>query len=150
MPMFACLFHIKEQLTHSLSYTSEGKHSLYFADLSLSPSFIPPFLSEPRKGALIHSPRNKPGGLRTTHRAVQGALPDSLSFPPAAFPLSLPLTVLYGHSFSIIPSSSLMFPHFTSSQPRQRGRAKVLCLLLRVSISPPAACSAPVCLNVLM
>lgn len=67
-----------------------------------------PFLSEPRKGALIHSPRNKPGGPQTTHRAVQGSLPDSLSFSPA-FPLSftsLVPTFLNNHSFAIIPSSS--------------------------------------------
>lgn len=42
MPVFACLFHIKELLSHSVSYTSKGKHSLYCADFSLSPHFIFP------------------------------------------------------------------------------------------------------------
>lgn len=42
MPVFVCLFQIKEQFTCSLPYTGKGKHSLYCADLSLSTYFTPP------------------------------------------------------------------------------------------------------------
>ena len=77
MPVFACLFPIKELHTHPFFNTSKGKHSLYFADFSFRLLLFSPFLCEPRKGALIHSPRNKPGGLQTTHRAAQGSLSNS-------------------------------------------------------------------------
>lgn len=105
MPVFVCLFHIKEQLTRPLSYTSKGKHSLYCADSSLSPSFIllPPFLSEPGE-AHTHS-HTHPG----TSLEVSGPHTQSSDFSLSSSFLSFLLT------FSLIPTVfrwSLSLYHF--------------------------------------
>lgn len=65
MPVFACLFHIKEKFTHSCSYTSKGKHSLLLCRRLLLFFLAPSSLSPGR----TQSARNKLGGLQTTHRA---------------------------------------------------------------------------------
>lgn len=67
--VFACLPHIKETFKLiCLSYTSKDKHSLYCADISLSPCFS---FSLPLRALedCIQTPRNKPGGPQTTHSA---------------------------------------------------------------------------------
>lgn len=67
--VFACLLHIKETFKLiRLSYTSKDKHSLYCADISLSPCFS---FSLPLRALedCTQTPRNKPGGPQTTHRA---------------------------------------------------------------------------------
>lgn len=132
MPVFACVFHIKEQLTHSLSYTSKGKHPLYCADFfSFSFFYFSPFLSEPRKGALIQSPRNKPGGL-SDHTQSSVKTSSWLFF----------LFYLI-HVYFLPP---YLPAHFTLSHPKlDRGRVEAMCPMLHVFIATLA-----VCLRVLM
>lgn len=96
------MLHIKEQFCPSLSNTGEGKHSLYCADLSLSPYFIPPLLPGPRKDSLILSPRNKLGGLQTTHRVADG---------------SFLLPLLSGSQCFVFFSRSLFIVHICVSLP---------------------------------
>lgn len=113
--VFACLFHIKEPFKLvRLSYTSKGKHSLYCADSSLSPCFS---FSLPLRALedCTQTPRNKPGGPQTTHRA------GSRSFFSPASPV-IPNILVYGHSpFSIFIYSSyfsFLFHMFLHSSPK--------------------------------
>lgn len=75
MPVFACLFHIKEKFTHSCSYTSKGKHSLLLCRRLLL--FFGPFFSEPRKDTV--SPEQAWRSSDHT-QSRQRSLHDSLSF----------------------------------------------------------------------
>lgn len=126
------MLHIKERFCRSLSSTGEGKHSLYCADLSLSPYFIPP-LPGPRKDSLTLSPRNKLGGLGTTHRAARGSF-------PAASPPRLPvffMIALYRSYFCLPPSVTK--PHLLSAQAG-RGGGNAACPLFHISLCAPAPC----------
>lgn len=119
------MLRIKERFCRSLSNTGEGKHSLYCADLSLSPYFIPP-LPGPRKDSLILSPRNKLGGLQTTHRAAHGSfLLPLLSGSQCFFFLqsllivhisvSLPLTVYISPPCSLAEVEEMLRAHSSIS-----------------------------------
>lgn len=130
--------HIKECFCRSLSSAGEGKHSLYCADLSLSPYFIPP-LPGPRKDSLTLSPRNKLGGPGTTHRAAHG------SFPPASPPQLLVFFMmpLYRSYFCLLP---LLLGHISS----QHSPAEAEEMLHAHSSISPSVLLRHVCLNVLM
>ncbi len=124
MSVFACLFHIKDQFTLSLSYTSKGKHSLYCADFSLSPYFIfPPSSLSPGRAHSYTHPGTSLEVLRP-HTEQCKDLSLTLSFSPA-FTLSLPLSfplfymVTLSLSFPLLCSPLSLFPHFTSSQASQ-------------------------------
>lgn len=138
------MLRIKERFCRSLSNTGEGKHSLYCADLSLSPYFIPP-LPGPRKDSLILSPRNKLGGLQTTHRAAHGSFLLPLLSGSQCFFF---FTVTPYRSYFCLPRSDGL--HLLSVQPGWGG-GNVACPLFHISLLRSCAvfCLC-VCLNVLM
>lgn len=116
--MFACLFHIKEEFTHSCSYTSKGKHSLLLCRLLLR-LFFGPFFSEPKKDTV--SPEQAWRSSDHT-RSRQRSLHDSLYFSPSSPPFlpssSFPLFLIVTRSVSLLLhySSLTLFPHFIFSQ----------------------------------
>lgn len=124
--------HIKGCFCRSLSSTGEGKHSLYCADLSLSPYFIPP-LPRPRKDSLRLSPRDKLGGPGTTHRAAHG------SFPPASPPQHpVFFMITLDRSYFCLPPS-VTGPHLLSAQIG-RGGGNAACPLFHIFLCAPAPC----------
>lgn len=123
MPVFACLFHIKEWSIYSLWYTSKDKHSPYCADFSRS-SFIIPFLCEQRNNTLVYY--NKLGGPQTTHRAGSLSL-----FSPASY-------VLNGHIYRFV-FVLLLVSQFLSRLCSLTS-AKVVCPLFQASASPLYQC----------
>lgn len=134
------MLHIKERFCRSLSNTGEGKHSLYCADLSLSPYFIPP-LPGPRKDSLILSPRNKLGGLRTTHRVADWSFLLPLLSGSQCFVL-----FFYGHSLSFIFVSPSLW---RSTSPLRAGwlRWRKCCVpTLPYLPSPLLHCALLLCL----
>lgn len=141
MPVFACLFHIKELLSHSVSYTSGGKHSLYCADFSLSPHFIlpPSSLSPGRAHSYTH-----PGTSLEVYRPHTEQRED-LSLTLFLLPFlshfhfffcQICWLVLYHSLFFIVFSFSTS--RLPSAWPWQTRR--VVCPLLHVSISTLASC----------
>lgn len=143
MPVFACLYHIKEELTHSLSYTSKGKHSLYCADFSLSPYFIFPLPLWAQEGC-THTLTPEQAWRSSDHTQSSARL-------SLAFPLSFSLFYMVTRSLSfplllhspLSLSLSLSTSHLLSAQP-DRGRVKVTCPQLHVSIS--TRCVLTLCL----
>lgn len=72
------MLHIKERFCRSLSSTDEGKHSLYCADLSLSPYFIPPLPGPGQGRTRSHShpaTNSEVSGPHTEQRADPSLLP---------------------------------------------------------------------------
>lgn len=118
MPVFACLYHIKEELTHSLSYTSKGKHSLYCADFSLSPYFIFPLPLWAQEGC-THTLTPEQAWRSSDHTQSSARLSP-------AFPLSFSLFYMVTRSLSfpllLHSSLSLSFhisPPLSPAWPRQ-------------------------------
>ena len=125
-----CLLIPHKRTAHSFALIHKQRQTfpLLCRLLSFSFFYFSPFLSEPRKGALIHSPRNKPGGLQTTHRAVRGSLCDSFfslfllpsfppSLPPILFPLFYPVTLYVSLLLSLSGPLSPSTFHPSSAQP---------------------------------
>lgn len=133
------MLHIKERFCRSPSSTGEGKHSLYCADLSLSPYFIPP-LPGPRKDSLSLSPSNKLGGLGDHTQSGARILPCCLSSPAPG--------VFYDRSLSFIFLSPSLCCRATS--PLRAARAEAEEMLHAHSSISPSALLRRVCLNVLM
>lgn len=141
MPVFACLFPVKELHTHSFFNTSKGKHSLYLADFSFRLLLFSPFLCDPRKGTHTLTPEQ---AWRSSDH-TQSSTRISLRLFSPAFPLSYPLfyEVSLSLSFHLLHISFYLYfqisPALSPSKPRQ---SKGCVTVLHVSISTREMCFA--------